>query len=974
LKTAGIDVDSIRDPWGKSYYATFQIQNFFGDRVRIESKTSYGQPAQQRIEVKPVTNSVIGFKLRSSGADLKEGTADDFDVAHFSAIVSEQSGTDTKQQAPRISTTFSGARGAIAGVVLDPQGAAILGAVVKATRSMSGEVFEAMTNENGQYLFRNLPAGIYEVRVDSQGFKSAVVTAIVVRSSELVEVNLTLNVGTVSETVTVTGDARLLNLTSSATVSSRQVKNLLTLAPGIVASKQQLSTPRLRAYFPETLVWQPELTTDKKGRAQFDFKLADNITTWKMAVIGSTENGEIGTAETEIKAFQPFFAEIDPPRVLTEGDRISLPVVLRNYLEKRQTVDLELKPESWFKVLEVNHKRSEVPAGDSANETFAIQAIASIKDGRQRVTAVGSELSDAIEKPVTVHPDGEEKAETTSDLLENSAFVAVNIPGKTIANSAHVELKVYPNLMAHVWESVEGIMKRPYGCGEQTVSSTYPSLMVLRSLKKDRQESPVKEKARRYLQEGYQRLLGYQSESGGFTYWGRGNADVALTAYALRFLHDASEVMLVDNNLMQNARSWLIKQQRTDGSWPAMYWDNKEDPKRTAMLTAVVARTLALTEPPPQTVKPGVADSKSPPVKTALDLALDYLQNRSEQIDEPYMIASYSLASSLAGQTSRAAKANARLQALAHGLSNGTYWALETNSPFYGWGFAGRIETTALAVQALATSKQVDPAEQQKNKSLTSRGLLFLLHSKDRYGVWYSTQASVNVLDAMLSLLSDRDTPVPGRDVNSTIEVIVNGQPATSLQLSTNGRMTAPLTTDLTSFLKTGSNRIELRRSGGGPVASLQIVTTYYVPWSNSASTESARKLSGDSESLRLETSFDKKEANVREEITCHVKAQRIGFRGYGMLLAEIGLPPGSDVDRASLETAMRGSDWSISQYDVLPDRVVIYLWPRAGGSTFDFKFRPRLAMSAKASASMVYDYYNPEARAVVAPETFLVK
>jgi hypothetical protein len=28
----------------------------------------------------------------------------------------------------------------------------------------------------------------------------------------------------------------------------------------------------------------------------------------------------------------------------------------------------------------------------------------------------------------------------------------------------------------------------------------------------------------------------------------------------------------------------------------------------------------------------------------------------------------------------------------------------------------------------------------------------------------------------------------------------------------------------------------------------------------------------------------------------------------------------------------MKGSDWSISQYDVLPDRVVVYLWPRAGG------------------------------------------
>ncbi len=91
-------------------------------------------------------------------------------------------------------------------------------------------------------------------------------------------------------------------------------------------------------------------------------------------------------------------------------------------------------------------------------------------------------------------------------------------------------------------------------------------------------------------------------------------------------------------------------------------------------------------------------------------------------------------------------------------------------------------------------------------------------------------------------------------------------------------------------------------------------------------------------------------------------------------MLAEIGLPPGADVDRASLDTAMKGADWSISQYDILPDRVVVYLWPRAGGTKFDFNFRPRFALNAQTAASIVYDYYNPEARAIVAPTRFVVK
>jgi hypothetical protein len=54
-------------------------------------------------------------------------------------------------------------------------------------------------------------------------------------------------------------------------------------------------------------------------------------------------------------------------------------------------------------------------------------------------------------------------------------------------------------------------------------------------------------------------------------------------------------------------------------------------------------------------------------------------------------------------------------------------------------------------------------------------------------------------------------------------------------------------------------------------------------------------------------------------------------------------------------------------------DRLVIYQWPRAGGVDFSFRFRPRFAMSAKAADSSLYDYYNPEAQAVVTPAKFVV-
>lgn len=70
---------------------------------------------------------------------------------------------------------------------------------------------------------------------------------------------------------------------------------------------------------------------------------------------------------------------------------------------------------------------------------------------------------------------------------------------------------------------------------------------------------------------------------------------MALTAYALRFLNDAKEFVEVDENVVNNARNWLIKQQRTDGSWTKKYYyETKEDLGRTKLFTSYVARTLAI--------------------------------------------------------------------------------------------------------------------------------------------------------------------------------------------------------------------------------------------------------------------------------------------------------------------------------------------------------------------------------------------
>ncbi|MFN7946532.1 MAG: MG2 domain-containing protein [Blastocatellia bacterium] len=949
MKANDIAFDQLRDPWGGSYYTVFSTAFRYSDRVVIR----YSEEAKQKNEINPVTQRISVITLRSRGADGKEGTPDDFTIAEFVRLTAEQTSFNAQPQTVSGSPVLSGA-GAISGVITDVSGAIVAGVTVKATNKITLQTFQAVTDSEGRYLIR-VPGGRYDVRCDAAGFKSVIVSDVPVQSSSVVEVRITLDVGSVSEMVAVTGGSARYLQTDASAVSEKKVAGLPQTGRVSVVTKSEISTPRLREHFQETLVWHPSLETDRQGRAHLKFKLADNITTWKLKVIGSTVDGEIGTAEREFLAFQPFFAEHDPPRVLTVGDEIALPVVLRNYLDKTQTVEAEIKPEAWFTLPGPARKRAIVKAGDAANVIFDFRAATAIKDGKQRITAIGGEASDAIEKPVSVHPDGEEMTQTASDVFTTAGCVNVSVPADAIKGSAQAELKIYPNLMAHALEGIEGILQRPYGCGEQTISSTYPNVMALRYLEgKDERMPAVAAKARRYARAGYERLLGYRTASGGFSYWGRGEADLALTAYALRFLNDAKEFVEADEDVINQARAWLISQQQNDGRWIAHSWSNTEDTRRTAMTTAFIARVLAQQS---RAAQPDKAVTES------LRRALDYLAQRIDEIDEPYLIASFALAAMDANDTERGAKAISRLRALAREEAGTSYWSLESNTPFYGWGLAGRIETTALAVKALKR-------DAAKNNELVNRGLLFLLRHKDRYGVWLSTQATINVLETLIEL---NDTEA-GNDQGGQADVFINGQRISAVTLPPGHQLSNPLTVDLSPFLSQGDNRIEIRRAGNAVRASAQLVATHYAAWKPSETGQTENFRPGDASALRLAVSYDKAEAKPGDEITCRVVAERIGHRGYGMLLAEIGLPPGADVDRASLEKAMKQSGWELSQYDVLPDRVIVYLWPRAGGTKFSFTFRPRYGIRAQTAPSLLYDYYNPEAHVVIAPTRFVVR
>ncbi len=94
------------------------------------------------------------------------------------------------------------------------------------------------------------------------------------------------------------------------------------------------AAPHVRSYFPEALYINPEIITDANGNASISIPIADSITTWRMAMLASTQSGALGTGTSSLKVFQDFFVDLDLPVTLTQGDRVSIPIAIYNYSGK----------------------------------------------------------------------------------------------------------------------------------------------------------------------------------------------------------------------------------------------------------------------------------------------------------------------------------------------------------------------------------------------------------------------------------------------------------------------------------------------------------------------------------------------------------------------------------------------------------------------------------------------------------------
>jgi hypothetical protein len=163
--------------------------------------------------------------------------------------------------------------GSLVGNVVDQNGAVVPGATVTITNKGTGQVREATTNSDGEYTITNVLSGAYDIKVSKQGFTTFTKTDQTISANNITRIDVEMKIGNVSDVVSVTADATVLQ-TESATVKSevsskeiqalpiaayRNYQTIINLVPGTTTGRfqnAQTDTPEM------------SLTTNVNGTAR----------------------------------------------------------------------------------------------------------------------------------------------------------------------------------------------------------------------------------------------------------------------------------------------------------------------------------------------------------------------------------------------------------------------------------------------------------------------------------------------------------------------------------------------------------------------------------------------------------------------------------------------------------------------------------------------------------------------------------
>ncbi|XP_063439372.1 alpha-2-macroglobulin-like protein 1 isoform X4 [Mytilus trossulus] len=349
------------------------------------------------------------------------------------------------------------------------------------------------------------------------------------------------------------------------------------------------SSNNVRKNFPESWIWLNEVT-GSDGKYENMFTLPDTITAWTTRGFAISPTNGLGIAtNVQVEGFKQFFVVVSLPALAVREDKIEVKLVVFNYFLAQKNVRVTLKQSQDYMIFRDSSNTTQslnsdftdtvqVPAGLSKGINVFIKPT-TIGNVMIRVEATSgtqvTDVTDIVEKIVSVDPEGKTKYGGVQELFAaqstlQTLLVNPEFPSDFVPDSRKITVSVTGDIFGQSLQNLDSMIRTPYGCGEQNMISLVPNIYAMSYMEAVNNVKPeIEQKAKKNMQQGYQRELNYKHQNGGFSAFGESDDSFStwLTAFVMKSFAQASKFIFIDDKVLVEAKDAIMSQSNRDGSF-----------------------------------------------------------------------------------------------------------------------------------------------------------------------------------------------------------------------------------------------------------------------------------------------------------------------------------------------------------------------------------------------------------------------
>ncbi|RMI06858.1 MAG: hypothetical protein D6681_08145, partial [Calditrichaeota bacterium] len=316
---------------------------------------------------------------------------------------------------------------------------------------------------------------------------------------------------------------------------------------GLEAARKAQLPPTEKKRFPPVAMFRGPLSTDEQGRARVTFTMPNYVGAVRVMVVSAAGN-RYGRAEKTVPVKQELMVLPTLPRMVGPEDEFLIPVTVFAMKTGLGTVTVQLETEGPITPRgETRQQISFTRTGDK-EVYFRVAAMPAVGSARIHISARAGGFVADQETHLQVRASSPRIYDSEEKVVERGRRITLTIPNRGIpgTNRASLSIRRRPHLnLAH---RLDWLIRYPYGCIEQTVSSVFAQLYLKDFLQESevvsagqrRRSRSVEERIDRNINAAIRRLRRFQLASGAFAYWPGSRTPSAWgTNYAGHFLIEA---------------------------------------------------------------------------------------------------------------------------------------------------------------------------------------------------------------------------------------------------------------------------------------------------------------------------------------------------------------------------------------------------------------------------------------------------